>query len=127
MPLAGGQGGLLAHPEFLSSVHPIPTWGADYTHHITACPPGFRNLAASPQYVNQNEQIVPPPLTTGSPDFWTVRRLWITLLLTFQTLVEIAPFPFVEVTELREKYTFNITPWSLGIGVAKKGLRILYR
>ena len=49
------------------------------------------------------------------------------LLLTFQTLVEIAPFPFVEVTELREKYTFNITPWSLGIGVAKKGLRILYR
>lgn len=43
-----------------------------------------------------------------------------------QTLVEIAPFPFVEVSELREKYTFNITPWSLGIGVAKKGLRILY-
>ena len=44
----------------------------------------------------------------------------------FQNLVEIAPFPFVEVTELREKYTFNITPWSLGIGVAKKGLRIIY-
>ena len=42
-------------------------------------------------------------------------------------MVEIAPFPFVEVTELREKYTFNITPWSLGIGVAKKGLKILYR
>lgn len=40
--------------------------------------------------------------------------------------MEIAPFPFVEVSELREKYTFNITPWSLGIGVAKKGLRILY-
>ena len=45
----------------------------------------------------------------------------------FQTLVDIAPFPFSEVEELREKYTFNITPWSLGIGVAKKGLRILYR
>ena len=43
-----------------------------------------------------------------------------------QNLVEIAPFPFTEVSELREKYTFNITPWSLGIGVAKKGLRILY-
>ena len=40
--------------------------------------------------------------------------------------MEIAAFPFVEVAELREKYTFNITPWSLGIGVAKKGLRILY-
>jgi len=46
--------------------------------------------------------------------------------MLIKTLVEIAPFPFVEVTELREKYTFNITPWSLGIGVAKKGLRILY-
>ena len=43
-----------------------------------------------------------------------------------QNLVEIAPFPFTEVSELREKYTYNITPWSLGIGVAKKGLRILY-
>ena len=40
--------------------------------------------------------------------------------------MEIAPFPFTEVSELREKYTYNITPWSLGIGVAKKGLRILY-
>ena len=46
MPLAGGQGGL-AHPEFGSSVNPIPTWGADYAHHITACPPGFENLATS--------------------------------------------------------------------------------
>ena len=47
-------------------------------------------------------------------------------LILFQNLVEIAPFPFTEVSELREKYTYNITPWSLGIGVAKKGLRILY-
>eukprot|EP00095_Tigriopus_kingsejongensis_P001322 maker-scaffold249_size238305-snap-gene-1.11 protein:Tk01322 transcript:maker-scaffold249_size238305-snap-gene-1.11-mRNA-1 annotation:"probable gpi-anchored adhesin-like protein pga55" len=42
-------------------------------------------------------------------------------------LVEISPFPFLEVSELREKYTFNITPWSQGIAVAKKGLKILYR
>ena len=42
-------------------------------------------------------------------------------------LVEIAPFPFTEVSELREKYTYNITPWSQGIAVAKKGLKILYR
>ena len=33
--------------EFGSSVHPIPTRGADYTHHIAACPPRFENIAAS--------------------------------------------------------------------------------
>ena len=43
MPLAGGQGG----PEFGSSVNPIPTTGADYAHHITACPPRFEILTAS--------------------------------------------------------------------------------
>ena len=48
------------------------------------------------------------------------------LSFLLQNLVEIATFPFTEVSELREKYTYNITPWSLGIGVAKKGLRILY-
>ena len=37
----------LAHPEFGSSVNPIPTRGADYAHHITASPPGFENPAAS--------------------------------------------------------------------------------
>ena len=42
--------GKLAHPKFGSSVNPIPTRGADYAHHITACPPGFENLAASLQY-----------------------------------------------------------------------------
>ena len=40
MPLAGGQ-------EFGSSVNPIPTRGADYAHHITGCPSGFKNLTAS--------------------------------------------------------------------------------
>ena len=42
MPLAGGKGG----SEFGSSVNPIPTRGADYDHHITACPPRFENLTA---------------------------------------------------------------------------------
>jgi len=32
MPLVGGQGGPLAHPEFGFSVNPIPTKGADYAH-----------------------------------------------------------------------------------------------
>ncbi|TRY74948.1 hypothetical protein TCAL_01264 [Tigriopus californicus] len=41
-------------------------------------------------------------------------------------LVEISPFPFSEIGELRENYTYNITPWSQGIAVAKKGLKILY-
>ena len=44
MPLAGG-------PEFGSSVNPIPTKGADYAHHITACPPRFENLTASLYFV----------------------------------------------------------------------------
>ena len=35
----------LVHPEFGSSVNPKE--GGDYAHHITACPPGFENLAAS--------------------------------------------------------------------------------
>ena len=42
-------------------------------------------------------------------------------------LVDISPFPFTEVYELREKYTFNITPLAQGIAVAKRGLKILYR
>ena len=48
MPLAGGQSGLV-HPEFGSSINPFPTRGvgADYTHHFTACSPGFENLMAS--------------------------------------------------------------------------------
>ncbi len=45
----------------------------------------------------------------------------------FQDLVEISPFPFSEIDDLREKYTYNITPWSQGIAAAKKGLKILYR
>ena len=32
-------GWALAHPDFGSSVNPIPTKGADYAHHNTACPP----------------------------------------------------------------------------------------
>ena len=39
----------LAHPEFGSPVNPIPTRGADYAHHIIACPPRFENLTASLQ------------------------------------------------------------------------------
>ena len=49
--IRGWAGWALAHPEFGVSVNPIPTvsWGsgADYTHHITASPPGFENLTTS--------------------------------------------------------------------------------
>ena len=44
-----------------------------------------------------------------------------------QDLVEIAPFPFTEIDELREKYTYNITPWGQGLAAAKRGLNFLYR
>ena len=37
----------LVHLEFGSSVNPITTKGADYAHHITVSPPGFKNPAAS--------------------------------------------------------------------------------
>ena len=48
MSLAGAWAGwALAHLEFGSSVNPIPSWGADYAHHITDCPPGFENLTTS--------------------------------------------------------------------------------
>ena len=44
---SGWAGWALAHPEFVSSVNPIITRGADFAHRITACPPGCENLAAS--------------------------------------------------------------------------------
>ena len=50
-------GWALAHPEFGSSVNPITTRGADYAHHITACPPGFENPAASLYNVKTCRQI----------------------------------------------------------------------
>ena len=37
----------LAHPEFGSSVNPIPTKWADYAHHISVCTTGFENLTAT--------------------------------------------------------------------------------
>ena len=36
---SGWAGWALAHPEFGSSVHPIPTRGADHAHHITILVP----------------------------------------------------------------------------------------
>ena len=46
---SGWAGWALAHPEFGSSGIPITTRGADYTHHITASPPGFENPASALQ------------------------------------------------------------------------------
>jgi hypothetical protein len=37
----------LAHPEFGSSVNPIPTRRADYFHRINGYPPRFENVTAS--------------------------------------------------------------------------------
>ena len=48
MELVGGYlGWALDHTEFGVSFNPIPTMGSDYAYCITACPPGFENLAAS--------------------------------------------------------------------------------
>ena len=45
--VSGWTGWALAHPEFGSSVNPTPSRGADYAHHITACPPRFGNHTVS--------------------------------------------------------------------------------
>ena len=50
---SGWAGWALAHLEFWSSVNPIQTRGAGYAHLITACPPGFENLAASLRRLNK--------------------------------------------------------------------------
>ena len=44
MLLAGGQGG---PPRIWGFNLPYSNQGADYVHHITACPPEFENLTAS--------------------------------------------------------------------------------
>jgi hypothetical protein len=49
-------GWALAHLEFGRSVNPVPTRGADYAHHIIACPPGFENLTASLAVINPPER-----------------------------------------------------------------------
>ena len=49
MLLVGGQG----HSYLGSAVNPIQTRGADYVHHIIACPPGFEILTASLQRIVQ--------------------------------------------------------------------------
>ncbi|KAK2724993.1 hypothetical protein QYM36_001444 [Artemia franciscana] len=43
------------------------------------------------------------------------------------TIVDVAPFPFPRLHELREKYTYSLTQWSQSVVlVAKKGLRLIY-
>lgn len=44
-----------------------------------------------------------------------------------QTIVNIAPFPFPELPELRDKYLYNITPWTQTVSTAaRRGLRLFY-
>lgn len=44
-----------------------------------------------------------------------------------QTVVGMAPFPFPGLADLRDKYTYNITPWTQSVSsVAKRGLRLFY-
>ncbi|MPD04827.1 TBC1 domain family member 30 [Portunus trituberculatus] len=43
------------------------------------------------------------------------------------TVVGMAPFPFPGLADLRDKYTYNITPWTQSVSsVAKRGLRLFY-
>ena len=79
---ARGWAGLaLAHPEFWSSVNPIPIWGADCAHHITDCPPGFENLTASLQvHISQWERMI-------QKNWYLWKYYFVTIGLTGENLV----------------------------------------
>ena len=67
------SGWALAHPEFGSSVNPITTRGADYTHPITASPPGFENLAAAlSQYIKILSNVPGAIVYSREILFWTL-------------------------------------------------------
>ncbi|XP_071527643.1 LOW QUALITY PROTEIN: uncharacterized protein [Panulirus ornatus] len=72
----------------------------------------------------------------SADEFYTVMGVLTREMLTFglmdanklvQTVVGMAPFPFPGLAELRDKYTYNITPWAQSVSsVAKRGLRLFY-
>ncbi|XP_069958226.1 serine-rich adhesin for platelets isoform X2 [Cherax quadricarinatus] len=72
----------------------------------------------------------------SADEFYTVMGVLTREMLTFglmdanhlvQMVVGIAPFPFPGLAELRDKYTYNITPWTQSVSsVAKRGLRLFY-
>ncbi|XP_076056499.1 uncharacterized protein LOC143034396 isoform X3 [Oratosquilla oratoria] len=74
----------------------------------------------------------------SADEFYTVMGVLTREMLAFgtmepnrlvQTIVTMAPFPFPGLSELRDKYRYNITPWTLGASVstvARKGLRLFY-
>lgn len=39
----------------------------------------------------------------------------------YQTVYEMAPFPLPQLAEMREKYTFNITPFSAALSASSGG------
>ncbi|CAM1323128.1 TBC1D30 (predicted) [Pycnogonum litorale] len=43
-----------------------------------------------------------------------------------KTIVQMASFPFPQLGELRDKYTYNITPFTSAVGAARRGLRMFY-
>ena len=99
MPLVGG----LAHPEFGSSVNPIPTRGGRLClpDHITDCPPEFENLTAS---LNLE---VGGHVVTLILEFSRARWLHIfTFLFKIYTLY----FLFFH-TSLRNNFSTKLLPW----------------
>ena len=64
MPLVGGQGGLYPTRNLGVQFTLFQPGGADYTHHITACPPEYENLAASLMYICDIIQSLPTLILT---------------------------------------------------------------
>ena len=48
-----------SQPEFGVSVKPSPTRGADYAHHVNACPPVFENLTTFLQHSPVKYLLIP--------------------------------------------------------------------
>ena len=63
MPLVGGLGALKPTRNLGFQLTLFQPGGADYAHRITACPPGFENLAASLLSHFQNVQTKYPSHT----------------------------------------------------------------
>ncbi|CAG2062404.1 unnamed protein product, partial [Timema podura] len=73
---------------------------------------------------------------TSADEFYSIMGVLTREMLEFglmdtnnlvKTIVTIAPFPFPELPDLRDKYLYNITPWTQTVSTAaKRGLRLFY-
>ena len=95
----------LAHPESPPGIwkfsSPYSNQGADYAHQITACPPGFENLAASLQDICQNLSWLYFCFTKIAKHLWFLKKIKLNGLS--QVVTTIIPFKNIENMSRRKK------------------------